>query len=173
MLPNEKKIITKEKDVVIPERKIVKERLKIMRDLHGWTQQEVADILGMPRPTYTGYEKGVREAGYVTLVKFSELYGCSLDYLFGKTDEPFAPDLEEIIEQPIRYKGYTLTPEEIEEYIKVLDLAVELKRAEEEKQKIVEEYNHISKKKRKRKKIEENQEIQNSFDISEEVKQLN
>ncbi|QOY36424.1 helix-turn-helix domain-containing protein [Anaerobacillus isosaccharinicus] len=40
------------------------------------------------RSTYSGYEKGVREAGYVVLIRLAKLFDVSVDYLLGLTEKP-------------------------------------------------------------------------------------
>jgi transcriptional regulator with XRE-family HTH domain len=63
-------------------------RLRERRKLSNLTQTEVATKLGIPRSTYSGYEKGLREAGYGVLVNLSSLFDVSIDYLLGRTDKP-------------------------------------------------------------------------------------
>ncbi|MCL6592703.1 MAG: helix-turn-helix domain-containing protein, partial [Alicyclobacillus sp.] len=53
-----------------------RERIK-----HGWTQDEVADKIGVARSTYSNYENGHREPDLNTIQKLAELYGVSIDYL--------------------------------------------------------------------------------------------
>ncbi len=50
------------------------------------TQKNVADLLGVAQPVYQRFEKGIYECNYRQLLKLSEIYGVSMDYLFGKTD---------------------------------------------------------------------------------------
>lgn len=66
---------------------ILRERLKELRKDNALTQAKVAKRLGIPRSTYSGYEKGVREAGYHTLVELSNLFNVSIDYLLGITNK--------------------------------------------------------------------------------------
>lgn len=66
---------------------ILRERLKELRKDNALTQAKVAKRLGIPRSTYSGYEKGVREAGYHTLVELSKLFNVSIDYLLGITNK--------------------------------------------------------------------------------------
>lgn len=67
---------------------ILKERLKDLRRKNNVTQEEVAKKIGIPRSTYSGYEKGVREAGYVVLIRLAKLFDVSVDYLLGLTEKP-------------------------------------------------------------------------------------
>lgn len=62
--------------------------LKQLRQANKMTQQEVADILNIQRPTYSRYESGEREPDNKTIIKLCELFNCSLDYLFGLVNDP-------------------------------------------------------------------------------------
>jgi transcriptional regulator with XRE-family HTH domain len=66
---------------------ILRERLKELRKDHSFTQAKVAVRLGIPRSTYSGYEKGIREAGYSTLIELATLFDVSIDYLLGATNK--------------------------------------------------------------------------------------
>ncbi len=50
------------------------------------TQKQVADYLGVAQPVYQRFEKGLFECNYDQLVKLSELFDVSVDYLLGKAD---------------------------------------------------------------------------------------
>ena len=50
------------------------------------TQKDVADFLGVKQPVYQRFEKGVFECNYQQLVKLSEVFEVSIDYLLGKTE---------------------------------------------------------------------------------------
>lgn len=64
------------------------ERLVNLRKTHGYTQQRVAEALGISRGAYANYEIGTREPDAETLSALAELYGVSVDYLVGRTDNP-------------------------------------------------------------------------------------
>lgn len=61
-------------------------RLKELRLDSGYTQQNVADALGIKQQSYARYEVGKGEPSLVTLVKISKIFGVSTDYLLGVTD---------------------------------------------------------------------------------------
>jgi len=42
----------------------------------------------MSQNTISRYETGAREADYETLLAFADYFNVSLDYLFGRTDNP-------------------------------------------------------------------------------------
>lgn len=63
-------------------------RLAYLRKKNEYTQQRVADFLGITRPAYTAYERGTREPDYESLQKLANFFGVSTDYLLGVTDNP-------------------------------------------------------------------------------------
>ena len=62
------------------------ESLKKLREEKCYTQLQVAEMLGIQRPTYSRYESGERQPDHATLIKLSEIFNVSTDYLLGKTD---------------------------------------------------------------------------------------
>ncbi len=67
-------------------KKEVGKRLQESRRDKGLTQKEVANFLRMTQQQYSRFETGVFELDYENLVKISQLYEISLDYLFGLTE---------------------------------------------------------------------------------------
>ncbi|MGX8711343.1 MAG: helix-turn-helix domain-containing protein [bacterium] len=63
------------------------DRMRELREDRDWTQQHVADLLFINRRTYSAYENGVNAMSPEILVKLSEMYQTSVDYLLGLTDE--------------------------------------------------------------------------------------
>ena len=68
--------------------------LKKIREERKLTQQAMADMLQIQRPTYTRYETGEREPDFETVLKISELLSVSTDFLLGKTDIPSSIDAQ-------------------------------------------------------------------------------
>lgn len=64
-----------------------KERLKIERKTLGWTQQKLADKINTSRSNVANWENGNNEASPDLLGKLADLFGCSTDYLLGRTDK--------------------------------------------------------------------------------------
>ena len=58
-------------------------RLRAIRKEHGLTQQNIADVLGVDRTTYTVYEGGAITPSTATLVKLSQIYNVTVGYLIG------------------------------------------------------------------------------------------
>jgi|SRR5690625_1071316 len=63
---------------------IFKERLKDLRFEHGYKQEEVAKKLNVTPSAYGYYEQGRNEPSLETLLKISNLFQVSIDYLLGK-----------------------------------------------------------------------------------------
>ncbi len=63
------------------------DRLSAMRAKNRWTQQDVANKVGISRGTYAHYEINKREPDNATLIKLATLFEVSLDYLLGRTDK--------------------------------------------------------------------------------------
>lgn len=67
---------------------IVSQRLGLIRNKKGLTQQELAEKLGFSRDTITKWENGERQIKATDLAKICEALDCSADYLIGRTKEP-------------------------------------------------------------------------------------
>ena len=61
------------------------ECLTRVRNLRGYTQAQMAEKLGISRSTYTNYERGNRSPDLETLEHISDVLGCTLDELFGRS----------------------------------------------------------------------------------------
>lgn len=61
--------------------------IRNLREDNDWTQQYVADCIGVNRRTYSAYETGVNSMTPETLIQLAELYNTSVDYLLGLTKE--------------------------------------------------------------------------------------
>ena len=67
--------------------------LKELREKKGLNQQQLADELGLQRNTISRYETGKREPDQETLLRLSDFFGVSVDYLLrGENKE--APPIE-------------------------------------------------------------------------------
>lgn len=65
-------------------------RLKELRVKKGLYQRDIAEMIGTSQKQYSRYETGT-EMPYSLLVKLSNFYEVSTDYMLGKTDikEPY------------------------------------------------------------------------------------
>lgn len=64
------------------------ERLKELRNNAGLTIRGLAETIGIPTSTLSNYEQDYRRPDFETLLRLSEFYSVSTDYLLGKTNNP-------------------------------------------------------------------------------------
>lgn len=62
------------------------QRIRDIREDRDLTQQQVADYLGMKYQQYRRYESGENEMKASCIIKLSEFYKLSADYILGITD---------------------------------------------------------------------------------------
>lgn len=113
------------------------DRLRAIRKEHGLTQQNIADVLGVDRTTYTVYEGGSITPSPATLVKLSQIYNVTVGYLIGVEENH--PELRKIPEEKQREKLLSSDPisllkneeKELLLYFRVI--------SDEEKHKIIDE----------------------------------
>ncbi|MEG2420127.1 MAG: helix-turn-helix transcriptional regulator [Oscillospiraceae bacterium] len=67
------------------------QRLEDTRVDSDKTQIQIAEYLHLNREVYRRYEKGIREIPVWAVLKLADLYGTSVDYLLGRTDDPQPP----------------------------------------------------------------------------------
>lgn len=65
---------------------MLSDRIKECRLELRYNQPELARILNVTKQTISNWEKGVRIPDAHTLLRLSDLFNCSVDYLLGKTD---------------------------------------------------------------------------------------
>ena len=63
-------------------------RVRDLREDHDMKQREVADYLRCSQQVYSNYELGQRDIPTDILIKLSELYHVSTDYILGLTNNP-------------------------------------------------------------------------------------
>lgn len=61
--------------------------MKDLREDHDLSQKELAKILNLSQRSYSHYENGTRKIPLDVLVALADFYGCSTDYLLGRTKE--------------------------------------------------------------------------------------
>ena len=113
------------------------DRLRAIRKEHGLTQQNIADVLGVDRTTYTVYEGGSITPSPATLVKLSQIYNVTVGYLIGVEENH--PELRKIPEEKQMEKLLSSDPisllkkeeKELLLYFRVI--------SDEEKRKIIDE----------------------------------
>lgn len=78
------------------------ERLKLLRDELGLTQQQLGEKLNVSDATINRYERGQRNPDPDTLNFFADLFEVSVDYLLGRSNTPHLPNVAQKIKE-----GYT------------------------------------------------------------------
>jgi repressor LexA len=58
--------------------------LRLLRENRNMTQEQLANMLGVSRSTYTRYEQGTRECSYEMLLKISNIFNVTIDHLLNK-----------------------------------------------------------------------------------------
>lgn len=106
-------------------------RLKGLRNKKGMTQKELADMLGVTDGAVGMWERGRREPGGDKLSQLARIFGVSVDYLLGHSDNPKAdpdnysmPDsLEEFLsQQGVKFDGVPLTDDDRQRLLLALKL---------------------------------------------------
>ncbi|MGG1480482.1 helix-turn-helix transcriptional regulator [Bacillus smithii] len=62
-------------------------RLKALRLQMSLTQKDMANLLEISRQAYGRYEKGESEPSVEAIIKLSEFFNVTTDYLLGRTDQ--------------------------------------------------------------------------------------
>ena len=67
----------------------IAKKIKILRKTRGYTQQQLADLLGVQRATISNYEIGRRSPHIKELARLAEILGVNLEY-FGVSNDDLA-----------------------------------------------------------------------------------
>lgn len=62
------------------------ERLKLLRKERDYTQDQLANLLGISRSSLAMYEQGRRKPDFETLEAMADLFNVDIDYLLGTKD---------------------------------------------------------------------------------------
>ena len=62
-------------------------RIRQLRESRGLTQADVANKIICDQSLYSKYERGLRSLPLEAAIRLAEVYGVSLDYLAGLTEE--------------------------------------------------------------------------------------
>ncbi|MBQ7861688.1 MAG: helix-turn-helix transcriptional regulator [Clostridia bacterium] len=63
-------------------------RIRDLREDRDLKQKDLADFLQCTQVCYSYYENGQRDIPTDVLIKLSEFYNTSIDFLLGQTDNP-------------------------------------------------------------------------------------
>ncbi|WP_282803658.1 helix-turn-helix domain-containing protein [Secundilactobacillus kimchicus] len=75
------------------------QKISTLRNKHGWAQPKLADLMSVSQSTIAMWESGKRKISADDLVKLSQLFNVSVDYLLGNntlnSDDAAAPISQE------------------------------------------------------------------------------
>ncbi len=77
------------------------ERLKMLRESRGLSQDDFASKFSLAQTTIGMYERGLREPNIEKLNQFATFFNVSLDYLVGRTNDPakeYKPATRELLD---------------------------------------------------------------------------
>ena len=87
---------------------ILGERLRILREEAGFSQNKLAKLIGIQQSSLNRYESGFSNPTPETLLWFADYFDVSMDYIYGRTDKPqgktykhkprFDPDMAKFVE---------------------------------------------------------------------------
>ena len=66
-----------------PRLKISAQRLKMLREEQGWSQEDLAIKMGTEKSLISYYESCQRSPGYNSILKLKEIFNESADYIMG------------------------------------------------------------------------------------------
>lgn len=100
-------------------------RIRGMREYLGYTQQQVADYLGIHRPSLSEMEAGRRGVDSLELKKIAKLFRTPIEYFLGTEEEKVIEETTELV------KG--LDEEDRKEVLRYAEYLTWRKRYKEEK----------------------------------------
>lgn len=62
-------------------------RIKFLREERGWTQSFLAEKMQFSRQVLSNYENEINQPSPDVLIKFADIFECSIDYLLGRSDD--------------------------------------------------------------------------------------
>jgi len=92
----------------------VAERLRGLRESLNISQAKLAAIVGTNQSSINRYEHGQAEAPYKTLLWYADYFDVSLDYIFGRTEQPEGTTFNN---QPMALKKSISNPDEYRDFI--------------------------------------------------------
>lgn len=96
--------------------KIIAKNIKRLREAARYSQDELAQILGITRSAYSNYEGGYREIPYDVIERVSDFFGCDMMLLFEDNEAVDAM----ILASAFRIEG--LNPNDADEIIRFKDI---------------------------------------------------
>ena len=72
-------------------------RLKSLREQYNYTQEDIANALGLSATSIANYESGRRRPEYETLSHIADVFGVTTDYLIGRSNNSSIESVPEYI----------------------------------------------------------------------------
>lgn len=95
----------------------IAERVRTFREYRGFSQEDVARALGIPRPAVSLIESGERKVDAIELKKLAQLFACSMDDIMGGSTILGVPEEDESVRMVAR-AAKDLTPQDRTEVLK-------------------------------------------------------
>ena len=73
---------------------IISKRLKQLREDAGLSQNKIGQLVSVPQSSIYRYEQGQSTPSSKTFRWYADYFDVSLDYLFGRTDNPYGAHYE-------------------------------------------------------------------------------
>ena len=85
-------------------------RIRELRMQYHMKQSDVAKLVNLSPTTISNYELGIREIDAPTICRLCEVFGCTADYLLGRS---FVPSSELSVEEGALVSAWRKAPKEI------------------------------------------------------------
>lgn len=91
-------------------------RIKSLREEFNYTQQDLAQKLDCSKSVIGLYESETRKPSMEVLIKLSEIFNCSIDYILGKSDIRNPEEFKYAYHRPKEAEG--LSDEEVNDALR-------------------------------------------------------
>ena len=120
---SEKQLSGKRKDEKMEEVMILAEKIINLRKKNGWSQEELAEKLGVTRQSISKYEGAQSIPDLDKILKLSEIFGVTTDYLIKDEleEEEYAPSQMQENESESDRSVHKVTMEMANEYLQIID----------------------------------------------------
>ena len=120
---SEKQLSGKRKDEKMEEVMILAEKIINLRKKNGWSQEELAEKLGVTRQSVSKYEGAQSIPDLDKILKLSEIFGVTTDYLIKDEleEEEYAPSQMHENESESDRSVHKVTMEMANEYLQIID----------------------------------------------------
>lgn len=120
---SEKQLSGKRKDEKMEEVMILADKIINLRKKNGWSQEELAEKLGVTRQSILKYEGAQSIPDLDKILKLSEIFGVTTDYLIKDEleEEEYAPSQMQENESESDRSVHKVTMEMANEYLQIID----------------------------------------------------